>query len=470
MLQGDMSLLMAHLVRCPETISVASGVLFPAELAEHTGDGMLGHMWECSRDYYDKYTKTIPQTFLIDKAREYMSDMLVADDAITELAQFIEWIYGAPNSDFNHDEVVSHLGDVLRIVKVVRPFEAGIASGENLDNLLDKAQQGLSDSSAGKVERLDPLACFDEIVGSRSPTVLGDSTAKYFNVALNGGVKPGEMIVIMAPTGGFKTTMMIDVMCSMAKMQQYSLLLAHEQAIKGGDIPSQFAARLSGVSREILEEVPKEKYDADTVKALADSRKYGKYTMLADRTNNADPISSIVKIMEECVKDGCKPEILVIDQLLTWIGKWEGVDDRPDSLRKAVTACTLALKHKVAERFGTTVILLHQIASGSITKLGGSVYQHTDSSESKSIANWTDFTLTIGSMDEETNVVKFNSSKTRRGKPKITLVKVLPLTCEFRLADDYQETRYSTGKFVKKGEASKMPTVSQPSGGLKPAI
>ncbi len=63
MLQGDMSLLMAHLVRCPETISVASGVLFPAELAEHTGDGMLGHMWECSRDYYDKYTKTIPQTF-----------------------------------------------------------------------------------------------------------------------------------------------------------------------------------------------------------------------------------------------------------------------------------------------------------------------------------------------------------------------------------------------------------------------
>lgn len=449
---------MAHLIRCPETIAVASGLLRPEELAEFTGDGMLGYMWECSRDYYEKYGVPIPETFLTAKVIEF-NGAIVTDDVLDQLADFIFWIYSEPETSFNHDEVTEYLDRLLREVKVTRPLEDGLRAGADVHELFEQFQTGLSAASSGQIECIDPLACFEEAIGEFKPVVLGGTATKYLNMAVNGGFCAGDVSVLLGPTGGFKTTMMIDLVCSMAEMGQYAMFLAHEQSFHSGDMQIRFLSRASGIDRTILgntqvKNLPQEYRD----KLQAAQERNSKYMLVTDRTQFEDRIPTIGRMVEYFDREGRKPQVIIIDQLIPWISKWEEIDSRPDSQRKLIQNVIIKLKREIAEKYGISVILLHQIAAAAIGKGShGRAYHHTESAECKSISYWADIVLTVGTPDKETGVLKLCGSKVRRGPPTEILVKTIPETCNFQVATDYEEARYEGGKYVKKGEAAKIP-------------
>jgi hypothetical protein len=116
-----------------------------------------------------------------------------------------------------------------------------------------------------------------------------------------------------------------------------------------------------------------------------------------------------------------------------------------------------ALKSNVAEKYGCVVFLMHQITSGKINGKGAQVFHHTDSSECKGLANWSDNTITIGTLHKESGVVNMSATKTRRGANTSILVRPDPLLGTFALCEDeYEQNRHGKG-FVKKNDGNRVP-------------
>jgi hypothetical protein len=280
---------------------------------------------------------------------------------------------------------------------------------------------------------------------------IGGADVSYFNLVVNGGLVPGEIAIMMGPMGGFKTTIAIDLVCSMAKLEDgYSAFFAYEQAWRGGDLPIRFMSRLSGVDRDVLINTPKvSDFTPEHAKMIEEGRKYSKYVLMMDRSAKADKVGDIAAMVREMKAVGKLPKLIVIDQLMTWMQNWpEAQTAKDDWFRKRSTGVIKELKSQICEEYGTSILMLHQITAGKISGQKGKKFDKTDAQENKAVGNWADFVITIGTPDENLMLL-LHGAKTRRGPGTECVIQALPKTCRFKMATDYTVT--PTGGFEKKG-------------------
>jgi hypothetical protein len=443
--------LMVHLVRCSITIGKAAGKLTPGDVTHVFQDDNYGFIWHCSETHFKEYGKVIPFQFMMAKLEERSRINGLSPEEIEDLAHFLEHAYTHAQEDMESGEALKYLRNVLQITKVQKPLQDLLNQGADMTSLTSAMSTGVSAASIGQAEHFDPLADVENFLGKTKPDVMG--TAKYFNMLVNGGLCPGEIVVLMGPMGGFKTTMAIDIVCGLAEVGKHSAFMAYEQAYKTGDLPIRFVSRMARINRDLLVGLEFDKLDEEEQEKVVKAREKSNCVRFMDRCTFMDYVSDIGANVQALIEEGMKPELVVIDQFLTWIQRWETVTE--DNKRTIMQNVVLDLKRDVCEKYGTRILLLHQITAAQIAK--SKSYHHTAAAECKSVGFWADFVLTIGNLDGESQVLKAITGKARRGPLQEMLVKAEAKICSFKRAEGWKEGTRS-GSYIKVSDANKAPS------------
>lgn len=449
-----LSVLMAHLMRCEKTIVRALDKIEPKDIAQQSS-GDIGFLWHCSREYYRKYDKAIPLSQLEMRLAERMDANSMDVSDMDELIKFVGWIYDINEKDFEPEESYELIGRLLNVTRVEGPVSKLIAEGADVQSLFDTMRKGIEEASVSKGTIINPMAQLDKVFNMSIPKPLGGNDIHYFNKLCQGGLMPGEVVVLMGPQGGFKTTCAIDVCASMALTKQRAMFLAYEQDVEKSILLTKFVSRMTGIplSRWQTERF-QDHITPQEEQIIEKTKQYGDYFMCLDRSKACDRISDIAAIVREASDSGKHPDLVVIDQFMTWIAPWNNsYEDMWHILRDLV----LKLKHAVAEQLQTRIILIHQLAGNVLGKSGNYKPVASDSSGSKSVGNWADFVVCLGKLDDKTGCMWAVTGKTRRGK--YTEVILEPDGDHGRLVESqrFTESKSNPGHFVKIGEENKLP-------------
>lgn len=463
MLTDWMDVLLLHLIRDPKTIEKLSSKVEPKDVSTTTMDNTKGFLWKCSREYYLESGKPIPQHFLVSQLVDIANAGGLRPDEIDTIGELLDFIYSVPEEQLDCSIALKYAKRMLEQVRVHTPIQDMLQEGINVSQIFDTFQAGLSAATVATAEPIDTLSAWEQMLGTTKPQWLGDTDTEYFNKVVNGGLCPGEVVVVLGPTGGFKTTMAIDLVCAMAKLQHYSMYMSYEQSYQGGDMPIRFMSRLANVNRDVLMGSEFDKLPDDDKKAIIAAKAYSPYAMFFDRSQNVDKVCDLAGMVREMITVGKVPKLMIIDQLMTWMQMWGEGGSNPDWFRKASTMIIKDLKVQICEKYNMNIVVLHQVTSASIGKRGGQSFSHTESAENKGVCNYADFGLTIGTKDESHNIFKMVASKARRGQNGSVLVQAVPGVCKFRCATDWEEDE-KTGRFVQKGKKNMVPAIVPPAG------
>ena len=448
-----LSVLMAHLIRHKKTIDAVHDRVLVSDIhSMHTY--VVAMLWGFSKEYFEQYGEPIPRPILEAKLADHVSDGAVLDVTTDELVDFVDWVYSIPEEDFNYEEAISYTRKLLEETRVHnRVRDAMLAGIGDMDSLLSSLQTGIDDTKIGSSDIINPMDHIEGFLGGMKPTPLGGAEVNYFNVLCQGGLRPGEVAVVLGPSGGFKTTMALDICCAMANASEYAMYLSYEQSYGGGDLPIRIAARLTGIDKTRLESVKPQDLTLDEQKALIDAKQKAQYLQFLDRsTRCVDSLSSIAEHIRTADRKGRKPKLVVIDQLLTWLERWPDVNQ--DTIRTTARDIMAPLKNDIAAKYGVSFLVLHQVTaalgSGSSTR----VPHHTDSQECKGICNWVDFGIAMGNLDTKYNVFWISASKTRRGSAVKLLIRPDGEHCHLQTCGDVTVTR--EGQFRNAGGVNKI--------------
>jgi len=210
---------------------------------------------------------------------------------------------------------------------------------------------------------------------------------------------------------------------------------------------------MARINRDLLVGLEFDKLKKEEKEKVAKGRENSNYIRFMDRCTHKDYVADIGANVQALIEDGMHPKLIVIDQLLTWIQRWDTVDD--DNRRLAMQNVVLDLKRDVCEKYGTNILLLHQITAAQISK--SKSFHHTAAAECKSIGFWADFVLTIGNLDKESQIFKAITGKTRRGPMQDMLIKAEAKICSFKRAEGWKEGARS-GSYTKETDANKAPS------------
>ena len=467
--EGDFSLILLNLMRDEQTISMSLDKIDPSEIAAHCGRP-AGYMWHVSREYYKEHDKVVPKHLIIKKVEERIRAVEQFDeDDSNRVADFLVWAYEqVAAEDISYKDVEEPITDFLRKVKINAPLAAYLTNDEmSVDELRSKMEQGMSEATFVVDQPLDAMSFFSEVSDQPAATPVGGAEIGYFNRLWQGGPMPGEIALLVGPTGGYKTTMSIDVCSAMARAEEYSMYLTYEQAFTGTTILN--TRMISGLTR-----MPEDKWKSANLGNLSAQEKAqlnmanscSKYLMIQDRTRNIDAVSDIAKLVEAACKSGRAPRLVVLDQLQTWLNAHGDVDEA--NLRHRMRDVIKELKTHVCERFGTSMLCLHQLAAKLCGGNPGRVPKIADAAECKGVPQWADFMFLLGNEQKDTNVLWTVAAKTRRGCYTQTLVKAYGDVCHFVDVDDDYEVY--DGKIAKKGESNRPPDIEEAAGfgGLEP--
>jgi len=309
------SILLVHLVRCSRTIERAKGRLEPKDLGA-VYNAYSAFFWATSLDYYNQYERVIPKSSLEAKTCEYIKEFALYDE-LDAIASFLDYIYSFDEADLNYAEAVEYLGKVLSETRLRGPVqEALLDPSVSTDDLQGVIDRGMAAAKVSSVSLINPLDCLAEVMGRNTPKPLGSQDISYFNYICNNGLKEGEIAIVMGPSGGFKTTMAVDIVCSMAEVGERSIYFTYEQAYAhGGDLPLRFAARLSRLPYPMLEETKSpELLSAEDQEKLSYAVGVSSHAQIADRSSSCDRLSDIIAVVREfCDKQGEPPKLIIID-------------------------------------------------------------------------------------------------------------------------------------------------------------
>lgn len=446
-----LSILLLHLMRCDKVIIRALEKVEPKDVAQVASPD-VGYLWHCSREYFKEYHRPIPLTQLEVKLADRVSTNDMADHDIDELANFVGWLYGVAETDFEPEAAYKLMRRLLEETRVSTPMQSLLAEGADVNAIYAALKQGIDHATVSIAEPIDPMECFASVIGQGGPSPLGSNDVQYFNTLCQGGLMPGEVAVLVGPTGGFKTTIAIDVACSMAKVNSRAMFMAYEQSATGRDLPLRFASRLLGIPKSrLLSGVP---FTAEEDKVIADTKKFSQNLLWFDRSDKIDRVADIAAAVQEQILVGRKPELLIIDQLLPWIQRWAESEDK---LRLTALAALEDLKHHVAERYGLAVLVLHQMSADKLGRSADFKPKINDSAEVKGISMWVDFLINLGIEDKASKCFWAITNKHRRGIFTELILNADGDYGRVRPAVDMVESKYKPGQFVKRGDENKVP-------------
>jgi len=144
---------------------------------------------------------------------------------------------------------------------------------------------------------------------------------------LGGGLAHGEVFLFLAPTGGGKTTLSVEIAWRRAMQKSHVVYFTYDQPIEG-DIQNRFYSLTTGVPRRELERHGIAGMSPEIQRRFQAWREaYGRFLHLYDmsgaRQGNGG-IADIVNVVGEEIEQGRRPALVIVDWLQCAVHKGTG--------------------------------------------------------------------------------------------------------------------------------------------------
>lgn len=445
-------LLVAHMLRSQQFVEKISPTL-EAKVFDRDDERWLQLIWTVILSWWEQHRALVPRDFLEAElsARISKDPTFMSDTEYAELKSILDYVYSLDEAQLNSDSMVGQI-QLFLDSRVVRPAAEALAqaqSGKDFDERMAKLQQAHSVSriSTGKVADIFTPGTFASADTTRIP-----SGVHYIDTLLCGGWRTGEVVGLLGPFGGGKTTMAVQALVEFARAKHHSMYLSYEL-----DIVPELSNRMYGVMagipmHRLVNLKPEQVRDDDKKKIYAAQEKFGQYMHVVDMKSGGTNVggggaAEIAAMLREHHKRGQHIDLVVVDQYLPMINRYMAAKNIGEDSKRLVMQSMVMDFMSIAQpsQMNCAFLLLHQ-SNTEVTYRNPTVKPVAgDSAECKSWPFWMSACMALGRMDDN-NVCWLTSIKMRGGPRDSVIVRLM--------GDDwlflYTDGRYTAqnGKFV----------------------
>ena len=342
--------------------------------------------------------------------------------------------YSAP-PQFNDDWVIDQIKGALQ-AHAVLSLRASL-TGNELD-LYDASQDIEVANQVFKTDIFsvpkdenpfdDPEAYLSQ--AARFPTGVG-----FLDEALDGGGQIGELLGFLAPSGGGKTTLGLQIADAQVRKKQHVVYLATEQELRGDLTVRSFCLALRCSRKFFKDDFSKlePELQEQITQQTKDWREYFHFFDFMDK--DIISIDAFFAPVDRLLAQGIQPVYIITD----W---WGDVRDallnaaelRDETAgRRKGRIWVQELKNK-GRSYNAINIVFHQLSGATAGKSAKSIASSHDAQEDKSLNNRMDYCFVMSKKDEK-DEMKIFSDKTRRFKNMTKKLKLDGDSCLFQVVD-----------------------------------
>ena len=331
-------------------------------------------------------------------------------------------------------EVVEEIG-----LRYFEQFHVGAAKRDMLKKLSQAyTREDLMAMINNEQQRLDRATVTDEVSVEHPlmdpvrfmPTSIKIPTGvRWIDHLSFGGHSTGEVVGILAPTGGGKTLTATQLLMAQAWRHNHALLATYEQPLSGDIAERIYCQAFNDRSVDFFRNTPPHLWSREDKIRYAELRdQFGKYLHVLDFAkgrqggNGVQDLRDAVEALEEINQ---KPTYLLIDWLWPAARRYCIAHGIPleTGMRARAQAIIADLKVVCTEK-SLIGLIFHQLNTELSRASPARIPVVTDAYELKDFSFMLDACYVIGNRDKESQVMWLGTDKNRRGAPQHVLGKM----------------------------------------------
>lgn len=429
----DKRVVLKHLIRRPSILRAAIDELARIRYFQAYPD--LACLFDTLYRYYKEYQK--PPSFDIlwmefHATKSRLRLPFTDSDMETIRAAILSWFNEVEFDDKYVQTIISDELEVHDVEAASALLEANDDTTIIKDGLLKvttRLKRNLFSGLAEETAWDNPEDHIKEILRDR----LG---CEFIDRALDGGLACRESMLFMAPSGGGKTTMAIQVEGAQIEASRHVLHYSTEQPLTGDLAIRQYVVG-THTKRSYFKKgwvhVPEDvKAHVDRIKPKW--KQYYHFVDCRPTTRHIETIDDLLEPLDRLIQEGKRPHLCVLD----WWGRLKQMLLRSTKLSDAGarTASANWLGDLIAgiQKRDTRLLVLHQVA-GHATKKGPKAALTTkDSQEDSNLDNLFEFAFILGKLDSD-NRAKISCDKARSNGKTQGMLQLFGDECRFATLD-----------------------------------
>ena len=269
------------------------------------------------------------------------------------------------------------------------------------------------------------------------------------NMILGGGISAGDVVGLLGPSGGGKTTLGVQLSVLGVKVTEMNAAYLSYEVSFDSKIRNRFVGYIGDIPRSVIDPVKSIK-DIDPKyleKFRAEREFYAKRLFLQDMNGRGacSGAADILAFLRDMDAKGKHIDLVVIDQWISMLQRYMAANNMdPTSLRlvsQRVIDELVALSQP--SRLNCSFLILHQTTATLKSAPATRKPKQGESAEDKQFDNWIPFCMALGTMDSA-NRCWIVGTKTREAAPASYIVQMNP---------DRYRFEYHDGRFIQRGSS-----------------
>ncbi len=457
--------LLLHMVRSPAVFAQASTRILP----ECFDDGVeIGHklIWRATLEFHKDFKVLPSREYLATKISQYVEGVPMLSDP--NIYNAVQWQVANLFTDMADKDILPEaalkLLDTFNFErnarsKIVNLLSTGAASPELLNAELRRHR------TITNVKVVEPFADDADVSTTIIPRVL--TGVNFIDTATNGGIRPGELIGFLAPSGGGKTTLSNQLAIATALNKRHVFVFTYEEPPTPEYlIPVRACA--ARIDRNIIERAGNinnlppaelERYN----KIRPEINRYLHFVDMSGAMSTGQGFggpTEIAAILRQYADEGIKADAFIVDwfwpMMMRWMAQAPSVAGRKNVEMRNIGQETVDMLHQVAGEFNCWGWVNQQLAPADAQKKGK--HEHQAAAEFKSFSWYLNGCFTLNMLDETKSTGTLNYSKARTAKRGSQEIKLLGEFATFELQSEDMTYDPLQKKSIKKVEYNKVPT------------
>jgi hypothetical protein len=404
-----------------------------------------------STQWYEQNRTTIKQPFFETQLLELKNEGYVTPaefETIQHVAKFGYSDNVNPDSEDETHSILKILEEFL-YERRIRPAIQNLSVASDLSVGLADIKTAYKGASVSKVKIYDPFETEDPLVGGPKRQAWG---VDFVDRITQGGSIPGETTLVLAPSGGGKTLLNVQMAASAALNGEDAIMLSYEQNVFPA-VYNRIYAFATGLPISTFMGKNLDELGSSTVQRYRQAREklQGKLHVIdmldyAEQHGGIGGPGDIASIVEDVRREGKNPRYVGVDWFGPMVNNYMSSSGSKDNNKSQVMIKLSDDLRKVGGELGVNIWLYHQLGTQAVTSRSLKVPEPTDAFECRSLHHYMDTVITVSNREKEHNVAICGVPKLRNGDPTGKhLIKMEGPKSRFVMADGFALTHDCSG-------------------------
>ena len=429
MSRGDIELMLIHAIRSQEVAAVAVDKLLP-EHFNNPGEDAYRLLWLIAQEFYKLYTKPITQLVMSSSLTtrfQLFPNLLMAADQIVTL---VEWIYSVDDKEFIPEAGLALLQQFLN----ERVFQPSLQlTGSSAAEVIDEINRIYSSTRVAMSSNTNVFDLTDPRINTSIKPAIPSGSA-VFDFLLDGGIRSSHMTGVLAPFGGGKTALGIEVAVNLAKQKKHVLICQYEQDVML-DVRPRVWSCATGIPTKVFAENTFENLAPaiqDKVRSLAYMGDYLHIEDLHHGLAGGGGVAEIEALALKLQSMQQAPALIVVDWLGVLVRKYLMAKNLPfEKHMHAAYNELISRIRNLANKFNCEVIVLHQLNADAGKRGPTARPSMYEAAEFRGFAALMDTCILIGKADKSGIALMYTDKN--RGQRGDSFVRIHGDRCKFEL-------------------------------------